>query len=270
MPQTIETTVEHLLRRASVACGLARALSAPDQSTHGAVLALQQGAVLPEGESLSAVVAAWRGVPLELLADEHTRLFGPSTQCQPWETAYGDANRMAGRTFELADIAGMYRAFGLRLSAKQNERPDHIVAELEFIGALLMQLAWALADSKQEQASITRDALHLFLDQHAGRWLKAFAAAVDKQGAMPAYAAAAHAAASFVEGECARAGAAPRVAQSDVPCKETEPDCMACPMATPQEGQAPQCGVASGTPRTVDGVPVPSSYSHDLAKLFGI
>lgn len=224
MPQTIEQTIDNLLRRASVACGLARALAAPDQGTHGAVLALQQGAALPEGDSLTAVVAAWRGVPVELLADEHTRLFGPSTQCPPWETAWGDARRFAGRTQEMADVAGMYRAFGLKLSAKLNERPDHIVAELEFIGALLMQLGWALADGHSDNASVTHDALHLFLDQHAGRWVKAFASAVEKQGAMPAYATAAQATASFIEGECARAGALPKAAEADTPCNETEPD----------------------------------------------
>jgi len=269
MPQTIEQTVEQLLRRASVACGLARALAAPDQATHAAVLALQQGAVLPEGDSLSAVVAAWRGVPLELLADEHTRLFGPATQCPPWETAWGDARRLAGRTTEMADVAGMYRAFGLKLSDKLHERPDHIVAELEFIGALLMQLGWALADGKSDNAAVTRDALALFLDQHAGRWVKAFAAAVESQGASPAYAAAAKGAAAFIEGECARTGALPRQADTDTPCKETEPDCMACPMAAPQDGAA-QCGVPKGFPRTVDGVPVPAMPRHDMGRLFGV
>lgn len=268
MPHNDEKTITNLLKRASVACGLARALAVPDGSTHGAVLALQQGADLPEGGSLRRVIDAWAGVPHELLSDEHTRLFGPTTKCPPWETAYGDAKRFGGRTYELADIAGMYRAFGLKLSESNHDRPDHIVAQLEFIGALLMQLAWALADNKAESAEITRDALSQFLEQHTGRWIKGFASAVNEADAHAAYATAAQAAAYFVLGECARALVTPQSPADNKPCEETEPDCMACPMA---EGPAPECGVpaANTVKKTVDGVEVPDDPKNDLAALFG-
>lgn len=264
-----EAAITNLLKRAAVACGLARALSAPDQSTHGAVLALQQGFDLPEGESLRRVLSAWQGVPVELLGDEHTRLFGPATRCPPWETAWGDAKRFGGRTFELADIAGMYRAFGLKLSEKNHERPDHIVAQLEFVGALLMQLAWAQADNKAESAEITRDALAQFLQQHAGRWVGAFADAVRDAGAHAAYVAVARAAAEFVLGECGRALVEPQSPVQGAPCAETEPDCVACPMAT---DPAPGCGTkpAQSTRQTVDGVDVPDRLRDDLSALFGV
>jgi TorA maturation chaperone TorD len=226
-----------VLRRATVACGLGRALAAPDEHTVESVLeAVTQGADMPEADALKAVGAAWRGVPVATLAEQHTALFAANCKCPPFETAWGDGKRMGGRTYELANIAGAYRAFGMGLSEDHRERPDHIATELEFIGVLLLKLAWAQADGLSEEAEITRQALADFVRDHAGRWLNSFADALAEHNAPATYLSAARAAAAFVAAECERLAVAPDRIEAESPCDDSSMDCFTCPMA---EGSKP-------------------------------
>jgi TorA maturation chaperone TorD len=116
------------------------------------------------------------------------------------------------RTFELADVAGFYRAFGVELRPG-TERPDHLGAELEFMQLLAAKEALALGDEGDgERAELCREAARAFLRDHLGRWVKAFADAVEAGAGEPFYRAAARLLASFVAHEVARLdpdGAAP-------------------------------------------------------------
>ena len=74
------------------------------------------------------------------------------------------------RTFELADVAGFYRAFGVQVS-RGSERPDHITAELEFMPLLAVKEAIAIQEEGDgEHAEVCREAAGAFLQDHLGRW----------------------------------------------------------------------------------------------------
>jgi hypothetical protein len=47
-------------------------------------------------------------------------------RCPPYESAYGEAPQMAGKSAELADLAGFYAAFGLAPAASQPDMEDHV------------------------------------------------------------------------------------------------------------------------------------------------
>ncbi len=78
------------------------------------------------------------------------------------------------RTFEMADVGGFYRAFGVEI-ADGGERVDHIAAELEFMNLLAVKEAIALGEEgvtegPGEHAQICRDASRAFLRDHLTRW----------------------------------------------------------------------------------------------------
>lgn len=235
------------LRRAAVACSLARAFVQPDGDAPAAIAeGLRHGLELDELRAAFApALSAWERAVLTDVQDEYTRIFAGRLACPPYETAYGDGRRMAGRTWEMADIAGSYKAFGVQLSEAHRDRPDHVAAELEFLSVLFVKLAWAEADALDDAASVTLDALKDFLQRHIGRWLDLFAATIGQHSPGSPFHLSASAAADFVAAECRRLGVTPQKMRDGEPCGETEEDCVVCPMAQPQEGEAQsKCGTA--------------------------
>lgn len=104
-----------------------------------------------------------------------------------------------GITPRLADIAGFYAAFGLKI---ERDRPDHLVAELEFVGFLLAQEAEALAAEDDDQAAVAGDAIRTFLRDHLGTWVTAWAARVAAIDELAPWAPVAAATAALVHAEC--------------------------------------------------------------------
>ena len=77
------------------------------------------------------------------------------------------------RTFEMADVAGFYKAFGVAVDecSEGGERVDHITAELEFMNLLAVKESLALQEEGEGQhAETCRDASRAFLRDHLGRW----------------------------------------------------------------------------------------------------
>jgi TorA maturation chaperone TorD len=109
------------------------------------------------------------------LEDERRRIFGHTlaADCPPVETQWGGAQTFQ-QAQDLADIAGFYRAWGLRPAAG-GERLDHIATELEFAGYLAWKEAGALALADEERAGIARAARRRFIEEHLGRWAHFFA-----------------------------------------------------------------------------------------------
>ena len=108
---------------------------------------------LEEARQRPAVAAAERS-RLLLLGD-----------CPAYETAYAHT---FSRQRELADIAGFYRAFGVRI---EGERPDHLAVECEFASLLCTKEAVAAASGLTEERARTREARAAFLADHLGTWL---------------------------------------------------------------------------------------------------
>ncbi|MCX7960644.1 MAG: molecular chaperone TorD family protein [Burkholderiales bacterium] len=117
---------------------------------------------------------AWAGTDDEAARDEYARLFLGGARCPMRETAYGDGRRLGGRSAELADIGGFYAAFGFAIADADRQPPDHLCTQLEFSSLLLVKIAWGVRDGWTERGRIAEAALRRFLEDHLGRWTRAF------------------------------------------------------------------------------------------------
>lgn len=109
---------------------------------------------------------AWRSVNDHELAKDYARLFDSAVSLH--ETTY-DGRSMAARAVALADIEGLYQAFGFRHD--EAELSDHIAAELSFLSLLLRKESYALANDLTAQADLAGHTASVFLKQHLGRWV---------------------------------------------------------------------------------------------------
>ena len=89
----------------------------------------------------------------------------------PYECSNTTINA-GGHTAPLADIAGFYRAFGVKV---HGDRPDHVVAELEYASLVTLAEARARLEGRAEDAAVSAGAARTFLRDHLGRWLDAWA-----------------------------------------------------------------------------------------------
>lgn len=119
---------------------------------------------------LLRTVSAFRDLPPARWRDEHTQLFETAGFCPPNETFFIRRDKGA----ILADVAAFSSAFGFEVASDLGEKSDHIVAELELLGLLLVKLARALDRGDDDAAQVTRDAVHAFMRDHLGDWLPLF------------------------------------------------------------------------------------------------
>ena len=108
---------------------------------------------------------------IESMQAQHRILF-PAVESQDapsYETAYSkhDVFRQ-GQV--MADVAGFYRAHGLKQGGKRKDRPDGIGSQLEFLGFLAAKQDQALADDNQDAADLCVETQQLFLADHVGGW----------------------------------------------------------------------------------------------------
>ncbi|MDE2180396.1 MAG: molecular chaperone TorD family protein [candidate division NC10 bacterium] len=168
----------------------------------------------------------------ETLEPEYVRLFGPAARCPLYETAYGDAGRLLGRSASLADIAGFYQAFGLHPATGNPHREDHIGLELEFMSLLTVKEAYAMAEGWQEALEVTRNAQQRFVQDHLGTWIDAFTAQLRLCTPHPFYAALGESLRALVRAEAICLQASP-VAVGGPPVVDTlvGEDSLQCPYA---------------------------------------
>jgi DMSO reductase family type II enzyme chaperone len=124
--------------------------------------------------SAEALAASLHGESLPDLQRSYENTFDPAggPRCAPNETAHtpDSPQEAMTRNFELADIAGFYRAFGVEVTPG-SERPDHIAAELEFMHLLAVkELVAGREGVSEERVQICRDAQRAFLRDHLARW----------------------------------------------------------------------------------------------------
>lgn len=151
----------------------------------------------------------------------------------PYEMSYLRPG-LGGHTARMADVSGFYRAFGFRVA---HDRPDHVVAELEFAALVTLGEADARERGDEEGAGIFADAAASFLRDHLGGWLDLLAERIDARDAHGPYGPLVRCAALHVERECERRDVVPnRIERIDVnpfaPAVEDQdrlPQCGSCP-----------------------------------------
>lgn len=160
-------------------------------------------------------------------------LFPPiaSQDAPGYETGYrGDG--VFQQSAIMADIAGFYRAHGLRSGGSERERPDHITVELEFMAFVARKEALALTESSWDNAAICRDTAALFLRDHLGCWASAFGLRASRVSTSPWYRALGEMLAAWVEWELASLAIQP-VEVVEHPLPQEPPDdgsCGPCPV----------------------------------------
>ncbi len=150
-------------------------------------------AAVPEVEPLLPAVRSFTEAlaqPREIHVSRYERLFGHTARGMvcPYETEFG-SDAAYGQPQALADIAGYYRAFGLRC-AQVDERIDHVGCECAFMEFLALKeavavegAAGAAAEERQtwrDTLEATRGAERTFFRDHLGRFGRAFAAALSR------------------------------------------------------------------------------------------
>ena len=240
-PASQETEVVRALTRGGIYRLLGRAFGYPTPSVLAELAPLaDQVAEAPEvtpdlRQHLTCLAAAVRDTDPGVLVGEHVFLFDRQVRCPPYESAYAPAPRMAGKSAELADVAGFYAAFGLMPAEARPDMEDHIAAELEFMSALALKEAFVLAEGDGDGASVTRAAQVAFLTDHLGRWAEAFTVTLRVATPIPYYAAAARLLAAWVLEDVAALGATPTRLDGLVadpgPAGE---DAFTCPMTEPE------------------------------------
>ncbi|HET9672963.1 MAG TPA: molecular chaperone TorD family protein, partial [Actinomycetota bacterium] len=181
MTPTIEGTTRpnewlEALARGAVYTFLSRALAHPtavgEREIGERLLPVLGSIRLPDRcEAALRAAIVGRELPLEELRRTYGRVFTPteSPDCPSYETAFvrGDVFQQA---HTMADVAAFYRAHGLSAGGRIRVRPDHIVAELEFMGFMGRKEARAIEDERAGRASTCRKVQATFLRDHLGTW----------------------------------------------------------------------------------------------------
>lgn len=124
--------------------------------------------------------------PESLLVD-YTRLFlGPvNAVAQPYGSIWLDAEKTVMGSSTMA-VLDMYGQGGFEMEDDFQEPPDHIAAELEFLYLLIFRENAAHRNGRSEALTTIAGLRKRFLDEHLGRWVGPFTAAV-KVGAQSAF-----------------------------------------------------------------------------------
>jgi TorA maturation chaperone TorD len=174
---------------------------------------------------------------LDAARNHHMALFPPiaSQDAPGYETAYRGDDIFQQAT-HLADIAGFYRAQGLRAGGSERERPDHITVELEFMAVVARKEVVSLRGGNLDDALICRDMAALFLEDHLGCWAPTFGRRAAAVTASPWYRSLGDLTAEWVEQDMSAAGVTPVVTVEE-PLPQEPPDDGTCgPCPVPQQG----------------------------------
>lgn len=181
-PETLATPrIQWLLARSALYELLASCLAYPETETleraRGLAADLLDHDLISRrglAEPLRTLARVLDEVDAERIAPVHFVLFEGSVLCSPHETEY--IRDALAKASQLADIAGFYAAFGLKVSGLHMTTPDEASTELEFMSLLTRKEAYAAVRGWAEHEEVARDAERRFLETHLGRWMAAFAA----------------------------------------------------------------------------------------------
>ncbi|MGZ5212266.1 MAG: TorD/DmsD family molecular chaperone [Actinomycetota bacterium] len=178
-----------------------------------------------------------RGVSLDELVRAHGRVFTPveSQDCPSYETAFvpGDVFRQA---HTMADVAGFYRAHGLAVGGVERVRPDHIAAEMEFMGFMARKEAHAARHLTPGRVKECQKTQRTFLREHLGAWGPGFGRRLATVAEDPFYGAIGELLAEWLELHMATQEIEP-TERLDQPMPQPEPDDGSCgPALEPRFG----------------------------------
>jgi TorA maturation chaperone TorD len=221
--------LDRALARTDVYRVLAAVFRDPDEPGADDVLELRILRSAAQILDVSVTPVTWAAIrriaQRDARAAEHRAIFGHVVAhgCPPYETEFG-RRHVFGQSQELGDIRGFYEAFGVR-PRTGGERPDSIACELEFLALLALKEAVAVAGGDDDRAELGRSATRSFLQDHPGRWVRAFAARIAQRAPESGYAAAAAIAATLLAQHALALGALPMLLDPDdlLPIVE-EPD----------------------------------------------
>ncbi len=112
------------------------------------------------------------GISAETLEGEFTDLFMTRMLCPPYENSYGKIGLNNAGT--LSDINGFYKAFGLSISERDSDMPDHIAIELEFLSLIALKEAYGIEHGIGDMVQVCASAKNEFLKDHIGKWAGVF------------------------------------------------------------------------------------------------
>jgi TorA maturation chaperone TorD len=178
---TMSPEWEEATARSALYSFLSRSLALPTAAQRetllGAVTPLVDLIELGDGELdrlLTTAIAEQRAAGDDLRR-VHQGVFThiESQDCPPYETAF-EQRDVFRQTAVMADVAGFYRAHGLKVGGVERERPDHIGTEMEFMAFMARKEAYALDHLGPEEVEECRRTQAHFLRDHLGRWAPAF------------------------------------------------------------------------------------------------
>ena len=149
--------------------------------------------------------------PFEDLGSAYGSLFGHCVRgsCPPYETEYGENTEPLRQPHELGDIAAFYRAFGLEIAERADERVDHISVECEYMHFLTHKQAYAEERGDEGLAKACLDGQRKFLQDHLGRWSPSFLRRLLAEADDGFYGVLARFTLEFISEECAGLGVQP-------------------------------------------------------------
>jgi TorA maturation chaperone TorD len=125
---------------------------------------------------------------------DYTRLFiGPyRLPCPPWESVYASEKRLLLQESSDA-VRAIYERLGVEVGTP-SVLPDHIGAELNFMGILLEKIETGLREEATYR-QISKD----FVEEHLRNWIPRFASDLEKAAETPLYKALARSTITAVE-----------------------------------------------------------------------
>jgi len=180
MVTTSELGITEGLRHRGVLLGLLARLFGPEVAAGSGAATLGEAVAVAEALGDGPVVEALERAILLLGPLDASTLAGRAIhwfehgRVAPYE--YSNVGSSAGgHTSGLADVAGFYRAFGVR---PVSDRPDHLVAELDFMALVLLMEADAVDAGRDDDAQACARSARTFLRDHLGRWVDTWAARI--------------------------------------------------------------------------------------------
>ena len=124
--------------------------------------------------------------PDRLLLDYTPLFLGPNQAlAQPYGSVWLEPDKTLMQESTMAVIA-LYEEGGFEIAEDFRELPDHIAAELEFLYLLIFRENQAHRNGEPGALAAAAGLRRRFLDEHLGRWVGPFAAAV-RSGAQSAF-----------------------------------------------------------------------------------